>query len=72
MALENSPMDVSHEVRHIDRAKDDDLFVCRQMAGALRLEQEAREVTLQPGQFALLDSALPYISVGFIQARSYW
>jgi hypothetical protein len=61
IVFENSPMDVSHEVRHIVRAKDDDLFVCRQMAGALRLEQEGREVTLQPGQFALLDSALPYI-----------
>jgi AraC-like DNA-binding protein len=61
IVFQNSPMDVSHEVRHIVRAKDDDLFVCRQMAGALRLEQEGREVTLQPGQFALLDSALPYI-----------
>jgi AraC-like DNA-binding protein len=61
IVFQNSPMDVSHEVRHIVRAKDDDIFVCRQIAGALRLEQEGRELTLEPGQFALLDSALPYI-----------
>jgi AraC-like DNA-binding protein len=61
IVFQNSPMDVSHEVRHIVRAKDDDLFVCRQIAGALLLEQEGREVTLQPGHFVLLDSALPYI-----------
>ena len=56
----NSPMTVSHTTRHVAQARIDDLFLCRQIAGSLTLEQEAREVVLKPGHMALLDPMLPY------------
>jgi AraC family transcriptional activator of tynA and feaB len=56
----NSPMTVSHTTRHVAQARIDDLFLCRQIAGSLTLEQEAREVVLKPGDMALLDPMLPY------------
>jgi AraC family transcriptional activator of tynA and feaB len=56
----NSPMQVSHTARHIAHAKSDHLFVCRQVAGRVLLEQDTREVTLEAGDVALLDPLLPY------------
>jgi AraC family transcriptional regulator, positive regulator of tynA and feaB len=58
--LRNSPMRVMHTTRHIRRQDAEELFVCRQIAGALWLEQEGREVTLQPGDLALVDPQMPY------------
>ena len=60
IAFENSPMSVSHTARHIRHAKHDDMFVCMQVMGQLLLEQEGREVRLQPGDLTLLDPMLPY------------
>jgi hypothetical protein len=43
----HSPLNVSHTAGHVARAKTDDLFLCRQIAGTLALEQEGREVVLE-------------------------
>ena len=53
--FENSPMDISK-----NRAKGDELFVCRQMAGEVVLEQSSREVALKAGDVTVLDPLLPY------------
>jgi AraC-like DNA-binding protein len=66
--FENSAMTVSHTAAHASRLFADELFVCRQMAGALVIEQDGRDATLQPGDIALLDPRLPYI--GRFSARS--
>ena len=58
--FENSPMTVVRTLRHVAHAKTDDLFLCRQVAGGLALEQEGREVDLAPGDMTLLDPMLPY------------
>jgi AraC family transcriptional activator of tynA and feaB len=56
----NSPMQVSHTARHIAHAKSDHVFVCRQVAGVIFLEQDSREIALEAGDVALLDPLLPY------------
>jgi len=56
----NSPMQVSHTAAHASCAKSDHLFVCRQLSGAVMLEQDTREVVLEPGSLTLLDPLLPY------------
>jgi AraC family transcriptional activator of tynA and feaB len=58
--FENSPMTIAHTARHIARANSDELFVCRQVAGGLTLEQNSREVALQSGDVTLIDPRLPY------------
>ena len=58
--LANSPMQVTRTRRNVARGPTDDLFVCCQLEGELALEQEGREVSLQPGHMALLDPMLPY------------
>ena len=66
--FENSAMTVSHTAAHASRLFTDELFICRQMTGALLIEQDGRDATLQPGDIALLDPRLPYI--GRFSARS--
>jgi AraC-like DNA-binding protein len=53
--FENSPMDISK-----NHATADQLFVCRQMAGEVVLEQSSREVALEAGDITVLDPLLPY------------
>src|SRR3954462_13481639 len=53
-------MTVSHDMRHVAHANADEVFVCRQVAGRLALEQDSREAVLEPGDFMLLDPRLPY------------
>jgi AraC family transcriptional regulator, positive regulator of tynA and feaB len=53
--FENSPMDVSDPRMTADR-----LFVCRQVAGELAIEQIGREVFLESGDITLLDPLVPY------------
>jgi hypothetical protein len=53
--FENSPMNISN-----NRATADQLFVCRQMAGEVVLEQSSREVALEAGDITVLDPLLPY------------
>jgi hypothetical protein len=45
----NSPMDVARAMQHVARSEGDDLFICRQVAGARALEQDSRQVILEPG-----------------------
>jgi AraC family transcriptional activator of tynA and feaB len=56
----NSPMQISHTARHIAHARSDHLFVCRQVAGVVFLEQDTRQISLEAGDVALLDTLLPY------------
>ena len=56
----NSPMTVEVTACHAAHANTDQLFICRQLAGKLLLEQEGREAILEPGHITLLDPRLPY------------
>jgi AraC family transcriptional regulator, positive regulator of tynA and feaB len=56
-------MSIQHECWHIGRTSDDEIFLCKQIAGELRLEQDARGCLLSPGSFALIDPRLPYSGV---------
>jgi AraC family transcriptional activator of tynA and feaB len=56
----NSPMTVAVTARNAVHADTDQLFICRQLAGKLLLEQEGREAILEPGHITLLDPRLPY------------
>ncbi len=58
--FENAPMKVRRTARQTARSRTEDLFVCRQMAGALLLEQEGRELLLEPGDITLVDPMLPH------------
>ncbi len=49
--------DFSRGGRHPD---SDDLLICRQLSGAMTLEQCGRELTLHSGCFMLLDPRVPY------------
>jgi AraC family transcriptional activator of tynA and feaB len=60
LCFRNTPMDVSRTTRHIGRARADSLFICRQVAGTLALQQESREITLKAGDLTLVDPMLPY------------
>jgi len=59
--FDNSPMSVSHTEQHVNRAVHDDLFVCRQLAGRIALQQDSRQVMLMPGDITLIDSRRPYV-----------
>jgi len=58
--FENSAMAISHTQHHADKAASDDLFVCRQDAGSLSVQQAGRELTLETGTITLIDPRLPY------------
>jgi AraC family transcriptional activator of tynA and feaB len=58
--FENTPMAISHTRHHTAHANTEDLFFCRQFAGKFRLEQNGREVVLEPGDLFLIDPQLPY------------
>ncbi|MDB5604245.1 MAG: AraC family transcriptional regulator [Bradyrhizobium sp.] len=60
--FKNSPMDVSRTSRHIARSQGDELFVCRQVDGAVTIEQDGRQVTLEAGDITLLDPLSPYVA----------
>jgi len=56
----NSPMTVRHATKHLSHTRDDQIFLCQQVAGELALEHEARDCRLTPGALTLLDPRLPY------------
>jgi AraC family transcriptional activator of tynA and feaB len=56
----NSPMDAVRSAQHVARAGNDEPFLCRQISGALALEQDGRQVVLKAGDLTLLDPLLPY------------
>src|SRR5262249_32806324 len=60
LMFENCQMEVRRTARHIAQAQTDDLFLVRQCAGRLVLEQQDREVCLKTGDMTLLDPMLPY------------
>jgi AraC-like DNA-binding protein len=60
LLFENPQMNVRRTAQHIAQARTDDLLLVRQGAGRLVLEQQDREVSLQPGHMTLLDPMLPY------------
>ena len=61
VVLENTALSVDHTLQHIRHAEGDELFVCRQVAGELALEQAGRHVLLKHGDMTLLDPLLPYV-----------
>jgi AraC family transcriptional activator of tynA and feaB len=69
LIFENSPMAVSHAAHHISRARTDDLFLCRQLAGRTAWEQESHEVVLGAGDMTLIDPMLPYAGKLFSASR---
>jgi AraC-like DNA-binding protein len=60
VAFRNSPLKVEHGQPHISRRSSEQLFLCREISGLLSVEQEGRQISLQPGDMTLLDPALPY------------
>jgi AraC family transcriptional activator of tynA and feaB len=60
VSFENSPMAISHTKRQAARADSKEIFICRQFAAALKLEQNGRQTRLDPGDITLLDPRLPY------------
>jgi AraC family transcriptional activator of tynA and feaB len=58
--FETSELTVWHTARHVARADCENIFVCRQLTGQLAIEQCGRQAMLQPGDFTMLDSRLPY------------
>jgi hypothetical protein len=54
-------MDISDPHMTADR-----LFVCRQVAGELAIEQIGREVFLESGDITLLDPLMPYTGRFFL------
>ena len=60
LTVKSSPTQVAHTTRHIGRATDDKLLVCRQLSGQVVFEQNGREVMLEAGDVTLLDPLLPY------------
>ena len=57
--FQTSPQDFVHTQHHVARALDQ-FLVCRPLSGALHVEHNGREATLQPGDMTLLDPYLPY------------
>lgn len=63
--FENSAMHATHAQAHIARVPSDDLFVCRQMSGAVSIEQDTRRVDLQAGDLTFAGPAIALPSVLF-------
>ncbi len=57
LQLDTGGLHFSRGGRHPD---SDHLLICRQLAGAMTLEQCGREIVLNPGSFMLLDPRVPY------------
>jgi AraC-like DNA-binding protein len=58
--FETAALHVHRTQRHIALAASDELFLCRQLAGTLAIEQLTRSVELTPGSMTLLDPLVPY------------
>ena len=55
-----SPIQVVHTSEHVKRTRPDELFLCYQSSGRAFVIQNAREVSLDPGNLMLIDPLLPY------------
>jgi len=69
--FENSSMSIVHDEHHARLTDGDEIFVCRQMAGALQLEQVNRELVLHPGDITFLVRLCPTGGASF-RARDCW
>jgi AraC family transcriptional activator of tynA and feaB len=58
--FQNSPMHVLHTALQVARLKSDHVFICRQIRGAVLIEQDTRSASLQAGDVTLVDPLLPY------------
>jgi AraC family transcriptional regulator, positive regulator of tynA and feaB len=58
--FKNAAMSVNHTLQHARHVEAEELFVCRQIAGDLALEQGGRSLVLKEGDMTLLDPLLPY------------
>ena len=67
--FETSALTVHRTQRHVALAGADDVYLCRQMAGTLAIEQLTRNVELSPGNMTLLDPMLPYMARFSMGAR---
>ena len=67
--FENSPMSISHTERHIASRDAGELFVCQQVEGVLAVEQDGREVKLQPGDITILDPSWPYAGQFLVHSK---
>jgi AraC-like DNA-binding protein len=65
-----SPMSAVRTSRHIAATATDDLLLALHIKGTAHATQDGREVTLHPGDFALLDSTRPY-SMTFLGHDSF-
>lgn len=60
VGFQTSGMGVDHATRHLSHTKGDEIFLCRQFRQSLALEQNGRQVVLEPGDITLIDPSLPY------------
>jgi AraC family transcriptional regulator, positive regulator of tynA and feaB len=60
VCFHNSRMTVDRTRRHLSRTSTSEIFVCRQFRQHVALEQNGRQVVLEPGDVALIDPSLPY------------
>jgi AraC family transcriptional regulator, positive regulator of tynA and feaB len=60
VAFQNSPLRVEHGQIHISRCGSEQLLLCRETGGRVSVEQDGRQIMLQPGDMTLLDPTLPY------------
>jgi hypothetical protein len=60
VSFQNSGMSVAHTRRHIAHVNTDELFVCRQFGGRSALDQDGRQVVLEPGDIMLVEPSLQY------------
>ncbi len=60
LTFRNAPMSVARTRVQIAQVETDDIFICRQFAGRLFLEQQGREVVMEAGDFCVLDPLIPY------------
>lgn len=66
--FENSPMTIQRTARQANVGPRE-LFICRQMAGSVALEQDCRDVLLEPGDITLIDPLRPYAGQFFTGSR---
>jgi len=58
-------MTVQHTARQTTHLNADELFVCHQMAGAVAVEQDGREIVLETDDVTLIDPRRPYFAKFF-------
>jgi AraC family transcriptional activator of tynA and feaB len=67
--FENSPMIIQHTAHQATRLNADELFACRQMTGAVAVEQDGRETVLEADDITLIDPRRPYFAKTFVGSR---